>query len=253
MEKRDGCVYLDVRRTQQEIESNRQPHENQRRGAYAGRRFEIYATHARESGDDVSSGGDDGRQVNEEQEFCSISSVTLGEKRLIVAAEIDCCDEAVGDGAPGYVELKTFRLLEREKDRFVFERFKLLAFWIQSYLVGTPKIVCGFRDEDFTVRKLQTFKTADLPSFGRKYWVWDSIYSRITLNLKDLLLTHGCVSLRLCLAQSPTVCLNFTKMLLDWLYERAEEGQVYRVSYAPRRQVIEMALATGEESFLPAQ
>jgi len=191
MEKRGGCVYLDVRRTQQEVESNSRPHENQRRGAFAGRRFEIFATHPREGAS--ARDGDADRQVDEAQEFCSISSVTLGGKRLVVAAEIDCCEEAKADGTPGNVELKTFRLLEREKDRFVFERFKLLAFWIQSYLVGTPKIVCGFRDEDFVVRKLQTFKTADLPGFGRKYWVRSGVWSdRITLAFKDMLLTHVC-------------------------------------------------------------
>jgi RAT1-interacting protein len=191
MEKRGGCVYLDVRRTQQEVESNSRPHENQRRGAFAGRRFEIFATHPREGAS--ARDGDADRQVDEAQEFCSISSVTLGGKRLVVAAEIDCCEEAKADGTPGNVELKTFRLLEREKDRFVFERFKLLAFWIQSYLVGTPKIVCGFRDEDFVVRKLQTFKTADLPGFGRKYWVRSGVWSDpITLAFKDMLLTHVC-------------------------------------------------------------
>lgn len=173
LEKRDGCVYLDVRRTQQEIDSNRNPHVNQRRGAYAGRRFELYATHTVPSGSNaVDSSTFTDRQVDEEKEFCSISTLTIGGKSLLVAAEIDCYNgEANDTKRQEYIELKTFRLLEREKDRYVFERFKLLAFWIQSYLVGTPKIVCGFRDDDFVVRKLQTFKTSELPSFGRKYWV----------------------------------------------------------------------------------
>ncbi|KAG7387271.1 hypothetical protein PHYBOEH_008317 [Phytophthora boehmeriae] len=174
VEKRDGCVYLDVRRTEQDIESNRNPHENQRRGAFAGRRFEIYSTYPKSAGQQKKKSVDDiadSRKVDEDEEFCTICAMTLGDKRLVVAAEIDCYDDIDSDaGDRQYVELKTFRLLQREKDQFVFERFKLLAFWIQSYLVGTPKIVCGFRDDEFQVRKLQTFRVTDIPNFCRKHW-----------------------------------------------------------------------------------
>ncbi|KAI9999031.1 hypothetical protein PInf_003710 [Phytophthora infestans] len=212
VEKRAGCVYLDVRRTQEDIDSNRNPHENQRRGAFAGRRFEIYATHPKQD--------DEERKVNEDEEFCSISAMTLGDKRLVVAAEIDCYEDK-GHNEREYVELKTFRLLQREKDQFVFERFKLLAFWIQSFLVGTPKIVCAFCSDDFQVRKLQSFRVTDIPSFCRQHW-------------------------------SPIVCLNFTKALLDWIYDHAQEGRAHRVTYIPQRHVVEMELSS-EPSFLPTQ
>lgn len=159
-----------MKRTQEDLESARNVHENQRRGAYAGRRFEIYSTHAQTA----SSAGADGAQdephpriVNEDEEFCGIFSLAIGGKRLAVAAEIDCFDDSDGQ----YLELKTFRLLQRDKDQFVFERFKLLAFWIQSYMVGVPRIVCGFRNDEFEVCKVQTFETAQIPSFCRKYWV----------------------------------------------------------------------------------
>ncbi|KAK1932516.1 Decapping nuclease DXO [Phytophthora citrophthora] len=213
VEKRDGCVYLDVRRTQQDIESNRNPHENQKRGAFAGRRFEIYSTHSKTRDDEQ-------RKVNEDEEFCSISAMTLGAKRLVVAAEIDCYEEKADStqGRREYIELKTFRLLQTEKDQFVFERFKLLAFWIQSFLVGTPKIVCAFRNDDFQVSKLQSFRVTEIPNFCRKHW-------------------------------SPVVCLNFTNALLDWIYEHAEEGKVHRITYIPRQHMVEMDLSS-EPSFL---
>jgi len=41
-------------------------------------------------------------------------------------------------------------------------RFKLLKWWAQSFLVGIPKIVCGFRDDDGIVKNLQHFKTTSL-------------------------------------------------------------------------------------------
>uniref|UniRef100_M4C4V7 Decapping nuclease n=1 Tax=Hyaloperonospora arabidopsidis (strain Emoy2) TaxID=559515 RepID=M4C4V7_HYAAE len=219
VEKRNGCVYFNVRKTPQDIENIRNQQENQRRGAFAGRRFEIYSTHAKPGT------LNDGKQrvVNEDEEYCSISAMTLGDKRLVVAAEIDCCGDK-SSSTREYIELKTFRLLQRENDQFVFERFKLLAFWIQSFIVGTPKIVVAFRDDEFRVQKLQSFKVMEIPSFCRKHW-------------------------------SPVVCLNFTKTLLDWIYEHAVDGRVYRVTYIPWQHVIEMKeeKRSSKTSFLPAQ
>ena len=42
-------------------------------------------------------------------------------------------------------------------------RFKLLKWWVQSFLIGVPKIVCGFRDDSGIVQKLETFRTLDIP------------------------------------------------------------------------------------------
>lgn len=169
-EKHDGCVYLDVRRTEQDKAASRTPmSENQRRGAFAGRQFEVLATHPRTASSHASDEPET-PAVNEGKEFCGLFATTLGGKRLVVGAEIDCFD-GHEPRAERYVELKTFRVLATEKDTFVFERFKLLAFWIQSFVVGTPTIVCGFRSDAFDVVKLQTFATTDLPAFGHKYWV----------------------------------------------------------------------------------
>lgn len=43
-------------------------------------------------------------------------------------------------------------------------RYKLMKFWAQSFLVGVPRIVVGFRDDEGTVNSLQTFKTTDIPN-----------------------------------------------------------------------------------------
>ncbi|TYZ68184.1 hypothetical protein PybrP1_006820 [[Pythium] brassicae (nom. inval.)] len=216
-EKQGGCVYLDVCRTESDIEGNRSMHENQKRGVYAGRQFELRCTQH----DDAASGAGSGaRAVNEHEEFCGLFSTTLAGKRLVVAAEIDCFD-GPSPAAENYVELKTFRVLQRAKDTFVFERFKLLAFWIQSFVVGVPKIVCGFRDEAFAVSKLQTFQTAEIPSFCRKYW-------------------------------NPSVCLNFTSTLLDWLHAETCESQVYQVTYKPREHSVELVTLAQQPSFVDA-
>ena len=36
-------------------------------------------------------------------------------------------------------------------------RFKLIKWWAQSYLVAIPEIVCGFRDNDGVVHRLESF------------------------------------------------------------------------------------------------
>ena len=74
--------------------------------------------------------------------------------RLAVAAEIDCVDDS---GA--YVELKTNKLLASKRLVGTFERFKMFKFWVQSYLVGTPKVIVGFRDED-ELRKVASLRHA---------------------------------------------------------------------------------------------
>ena len=40
-----------------------------------------------------------------------------------------------------YIELKTSKVIESEKDVFVFERYKLLKFWAQSYIANVSLVV----------------------------------------------------------------------------------------------------------------
>ncbi|OQS02282.1 hypothetical protein THRCLA_21459, partial [Thraustotheca clavata] len=97
-------------------------------GAYAGRRYEVLSS----------------VPMNGDGEYCGVFSMTLGNRSLLVGAELDGKNDR-----NEYVELKTYKLLSKPKDRYTFERYKCLAFWIQSYLVGVPYIRCGFRSLDY--------------------------------------------------------------------------------------------------------
>lgn len=44
-----------------------------------------------------------------------------------------------------------------------FER-KLMKFWIQSFLLGVPKIVVGFRDQGGILRKYEEIATEGIPA-----------------------------------------------------------------------------------------
>lgn len=54
-----------------------------------------------------------------------------------------------------------------------YER-KLLKFWAQSFLLGVPKIVVGFRDERGIVHRLEEIETASIPGkvkrIGKGTW-----------------------------------------------------------------------------------
>jgi hypothetical protein len=66
-----------------------------------------------------------------------------------------------------WVELKTSAEIRNDRDMLKYER-KLLKFWAQSFLLGVPKIVVGFRDQEGIVRRLEEVETANIPSTVKK-------------------------------------------------------------------------------------
>lgn len=45
----------------------------------------------------------------------------------------------------------------------VVHRFKLLKWWVQSFLVGIPRVLCGFRDDNGLVGTLEEFSVREMP------------------------------------------------------------------------------------------
>jgi RAT1-interacting protein len=46
----------------------------------------------------------------------------------------------------------------------IYFRFKLLRWWSQSFLLGVPQIIVGFRDDNGLVKSLKTYKTLEIPN-----------------------------------------------------------------------------------------
>ena len=192
---------LRVRDTPRRREDERSQSDAQRLMSYFGYRFEALCT-----------GHDPAKPVDANNEYVGLFNCKLGSHRLAVAAEIDCVDDS---GA--YVELKTNKLLASKRLVGTFERFKLFKFWVQSYLVGVPRIVVGFRDEA-ELRKLQSFDTLELPGLaaagaqGRPSW-------------------------------RPQACLGFADAVLMWLRGAldAADGDAYVVTYDPEARDISFA------------
>lgn len=42
-------------------------------------------------------------------------------------------------------------------------RFKLIKWWAQSFLVGIPTIICGYRDDSGVVHSLEKMETLKIP------------------------------------------------------------------------------------------
>ena len=62
-----------------------------------------------------------------------------------------------------WVELKTAAKIETQHDMLKFER-KLLKFWIQSFLLGVPKIIVGFRSKHGILESVEEMETTAIPN-----------------------------------------------------------------------------------------
>ncbi len=66
-----------------------------------------------------------------------------------------------------WVELKTSQDIQSDRDLDAFER-KLLKFWIQSFLLGVPTIVVGFRNRHGRLVRLEEIATEGIPGTVRQ-------------------------------------------------------------------------------------
>jgi len=148
--------------------------------------------------------------VNENEEFCCMFRSRLGSLSLVYGAEMDGYQsdkpvEAKSSLKPGmFVEMKTSRRVENEKQDRNFRRFKLLKWWAQSFLVGTPEILCGWRDDHGMVSNLETFLVKELPKLGVEW--------------------------------KPNVCFNFLVKLLEEIRDKVTSDSletVWEVEFIP--------------------
>ena len=128
--------------------------------------------------------------------FCAVVRAGVGRHRLVLGGEVDCWD-GEKTGLPGYVELKTTRVMDAHAQVARFERDKLLKWWAQSFAVGVRRILVGFRDDDGFVRKLQTLDTLKLPGYAARHaGAWDpktalAFADRVLTELKELFAGGG--------------------------------------------------------------
>lgn len=171
--------------------------------------------------------------VSNAAQYCSVVETGAGGTSVLLGGEVDgVWDQLPIDpkDAVNWVELKTSAEIRDERGRERFEN-KLLKFWAQSFLLGVPRIVVGFRSDDVHGRlvKVQEFETTKIPklvkeSQGRPSW--DS-----------------------------NVCIQFAADFLRWIKSHVTGDGVWRIS---RREgsyeiMLDKIEATGHGSILSAE
>ncbi|KAG9305069.1 hypothetical protein G9A89_007709 [Geosiphon pyriformis] len=133
--------------------------------------------------------------VNTNIQYCSVARTTLGPHRIIMGAEVDCIGghkpQRSNNPIKEYIELKTSKIIRTDREQHNFEKFKLMKTWAQSFLIGIPRIIFGFRNNEGFLEKIQEFNTLEIPRLVRgKQGMWDA-----------------------------AVCLNFASQFLQWVRE----------------------------------
>jgi RAT1-interacting protein len=138
-------------------------------------------------------------------------TTSIGPTTLILAGEVDAVMGAKPDNPADpipWIELKTSQQLANQRDDVKYER-KLLKFWAQSFLLGVPKIIVGFRSPNGFLLTLAEHETQRIPSMVKRQGqgTWDG-----------------------------NTCINFAANLLEFL--KLGDGVVWRVQRKHKDPVI---------------
>lgn len=165
--------------------------------------------------------------VIESEEFCCVFRSRLNQFSLVYGAEMDGYEsDSIVEPRQllkpeKFVEMKTSRIIENDRQHRTFSRYKILKWWGQSFLVGIEEIICGWRDDDGFVRDVESFKIRQLPKSAAEW--------------------------------KPNVCANFLAELLTAVSEKVVKDDlnvVYNVSWMPREGLSLWRGGEGE-NFLP--
>ncbi|OIW29657.1 Dhp1-interacting protein Din1 [Coniochaeta ligniaria NRRL 30616] len=157
----------------------------------------------------------DNEVVNNKEQYCSVVRTGIGKTILCLGGEVDALWDIKPreKGKPiNWVELKTSAEIRSDRDMDNFER-KLMKFWIQSFLLGVPKIIVGFRSRDGRLLKLEELETVNIPDTvkrrGRAGW-------------------------------DGNVCINAASAFLEWLRGVINDEGVWRIRRKPHSPIIEV-------------
>ncbi|KAF2654715.1 RAI1-domain-containing protein [Lophiostoma macrostomum CBS 122681] len=155
--------------------------------------------------------------VSNHAQHCSIVRTAFGSSSLILGGEVD----GLSDPKPSnpdlpipWVELKTAEelpLRPQHRDILKYER-KLLKFWAQSFLLGVPKVIVGFRSKQGVLRSIDVYETGKIPGMVRRGTAcWDG-----------------------------NVCINFAAGFLQFLKDTVKGEGVYKITLRKKGGVVEV-------------
>jgi RAT1-interacting protein len=105
--------------------------------------------------------------VNNIEQYVSVVRTGVGKVGFVLGGEVDCAKDYKPQPPESplshYVELKTSKVVRSDRDAKNFER-KILKSWAQSFLLGVPKIVYGFRNDNGILDCVEEYKTEAIPT-----------------------------------------------------------------------------------------
>jgi len=227
-----GSIYLLQQETEQETQRKLNLTVRDRRFCYWGYKFEQYMTNQAE----LKSG--EHPEVNENEEFCCMFRTKIGNISIMYGAEMDGYRSDSGAKTSHnstdanrerplvpnrFVEYKTSRQIDHDRQDRNFRRHKLVKWWAQSFLVGIEEIQCGWRDDNGIVSRVESISVAEIPKMAVDW--------------------------------RPNVCANFLLNFLTFLKETITSDstkKVHRIHWSPGRgQGFSCELEEGGTGFLP--
>ncbi|KAF5372761.1 hypothetical protein D9615_010106 [Tricholomella constricta] len=209
----NGTMYFEEHLSEARLKEKNNMEPRHRLQTYYGYAFESYCTSeaptrtvSSKSSDPTGWGGD----VDTNVQWCSVVRTKLGNMRLLIGGEVDCVRGKHTHQTDTFVELKTSLVIRGPSDEIKFEK-KLLKFYFQSFLLGVPEILVGFRTPSGVLTTIQSFKTIQIPRMVRgKPGSWD-----------------------------PLICLDWGNNFLSFLKdvvrrEGSQGGSVWRVKFTPQ-------------------
>lgn len=189
-----------------------------------GWKFEQYLT-----ADSPSGTPDTDSPYNNCEAFCTVVRSRLNDHSLVFSGEVDAVSTSSVNGKDHshYVEMKTTREIDNQRQDMNFKRFKLIKWWIQSFLVGIPEIICGYRDDDGIVHRLESIQTHRIPDMIK--------------------MLHN--------PWKPAVCFNFLDKFLAFIKQTVKEDNckvVYLLQWKPHQDITcEKLPPDSDYKFLP--
>jgi len=171
-------MYLEEHISDAKLEEKNKIKPEHRIQMYYGYAFESYcASDKPEVKHGDTSGPEWGGDVDTNVQWCCVVKTKLADTRMIIGGEVDCVRETYAGQTDTFVELKTSLVIRPRNlyDEAKFEK-KLLKLYFQSFLLGVPEIVVGFRTPSGVLETTQTFKTIEIPRLVRdKAEAWNPL------------------------------------------------------------------------------
>ncbi|KAK7416566.1 decapping endonuclease targeting mRNA [Neonectria magnoliae] len=153
--------------------------------------------------------------VNNKAQYCSVVRTGVGKTILCLGGEVDAIwdSKPAEKGSPiNWVELKTSAEIRNQGDMEAFHR-KLMKYWIQSFLLGVPKIMVGLRTRDGILVDVKEIETQKIPEIvgSQPNPKWNA-----------------------------DMCVNFAAVFLEWLTKTVNDEGVWRITRQPQSSTIDV-------------